>query len=260
MKSFMTPYPWTEYSNLLKERILNPLNVGFFKPRPHEKVEEMRIVIGENMDQEEENHMLLFLVVDVTDGIIADAKFQAWGHSCLIGTADIICDIVLRKNYNQARRISAELIDKKVRDFENMPSFPSSASHHLNLGLDALEAACIKCEDIPIQDPSYSPPVPSHIDSKTQAYDSTWDVLSQMEKLALIKKVIQEDIQPYIELDAGGIEVISFSKDREIKIAYQGACVGCPSATGATLSAIQEILRRRLHPNLVVKPDLSFLS
>ncbi len=257
MKPFMTAYPWTEYSNLLKEHILNPLNVGFFESRSHER-KEIRIAAGEHIDREKENHVILFLVVDVNDGIIADAKFQALGHSCLIGAADIVCDIILRKNYDQARRITADLIDKKVRDFDDVVSFPPYASHHLNLVLDALEKGCIKCEDIPIQDPSYSPPLPSHIASTTHRSD--WDVLSQIEKLDLIKKVIQEDIQPYIELDAGGIEVIAFSENREITITYQGACVGCPSSTGATLNAIQEILRSRLHPDLVVKPDFSFLK
>ena len=71
--------------------------------------------------------------------------------------------------------------------------------------------------------------------------------------------MIKNEIQPFIALDAGGVEVLELD-GLEVKIAYEGACVTCPSATGATLSAIQEILRAQVHPGLEVKPDLSYLS
>ena len=149
-------------------------------------------------------------------------------------------------------------MDKKLRDFDHTPAFPDSASHHLNLAVEALDAACEKCLDIPISDPSYSPPVPSHLNA-TGEYPE-WDILAASEKLELIREIVREEIQPYIELDAGGIEVQELKEDREVVIAYQGACTTCPSSTGATLNAIQEILRARIHPNLTVKPDLSLLS
>ena len=257
MKSFIEPYPWTEYSNLLAERILNPKNVGVFKENAG-KTQEMRVVVGESRDDSDDNHLRLFLVVDETDGIIADVKFQAFGESPLIAAADTICEIILRKNYDQASRITAEIVDKKLRDFDHVEAFPKFASHHLNLALEALDEATSKCRDITISDPSYSPPVPNHIGSVSEYPE--WDILSNAEKLELIESVIREEIQPYIELDAGGIEVQSFKDDREIVIAYQGACTTCPSSTGATLNAIQEILRSRVHPNLTVKPDLSLLN
>ena len=257
MKLYMKSYPWTAYSNLLVERILNPKNVGFFKKNTG-ALQEMRVVAAESQDGFDGNHIIFFLVVDETDGIIADVKFQAFGESPLIGAADAICEIILRKNYDQARRLTAELVDKKLRDFDHTPAFPDSASHHLNLALEALDAACEKCLDIPISDPSYSPPVPSHLDSQGEYPE--WDILSSSEKLELLRKVIREEVQPYIELDAGGIEVQEFKDNREVVVAYQGACTMCPSSTGATLNAIQEILRARVHPNLTVKPDLSLLN
>lgn len=257
MKPFLEPYPWATYSNLLVERILSPRNVGFFNSNKGAQ-QEMRVVAGESQDSTRENHVIIYLVIDETDGIIADVKFQAFGESPLIGAADAICDIILRKNYDQARRLTAELVDKKLRDFDHIPAFPKSSAHHLNLALEALDTACEKCLDIPISDPSYSPPVPSHLQS-TGEYPE-WSILSSTEKLELIRKVVKEEVQPYIELDAGGIEVPEFKNDIEVVIAYQGACTTCPSSTGATLSAIQEILRARVHPHLIVKPDLSLLS
>ncbi len=251
----MKPHPWTTYSNLLTERILNPRNVGSFKENTG-ALQEMRVVTGHA--QSGESHIHFSLVVDETDGVIADAKFKAFGESALIGAADAACEVLLRKNYDQARRLTADLIDRKLRDFTQIPAFPETAHSILNLVLAAIEEAAEKCTDIPLKDPSVTPPVPQS--ESAEGGHPNWHLFSPDEKLDHIKEVIREEIQPYIELDAGGIEVSSFNDEQEIVIAYQGACTTCPSATGATLDAIQQILRSRLHPSLVVKPDLSLLS
>ncbi|MCB1110565.1 MAG: NifU family protein [Chlamydiia bacterium] len=251
----MKPYPWNDYSNLLVERILNPRNLGRFKENAG-AMQEMRVVTGEV--HAEDTILLISLVVDETDGIIADAKFQAYGETALIGAADAACEVLLRKNYDQARRLSVDLIDRKLRDFTNIPAFPKEVDSHLNLVLMAIEEAAEKCQDIPLKDPSVTPPVPS--EQMGEGGHPHWHLFSSEEKLDQIKEVIRDEIQPYIELDAGGIEVSAFHNETEVVIAYQGACTTCPSSTGATLDAIQQILRSRLSSTLQVKPDLSLLS
>lgn len=247
--------PWTLYSNLLTERILNPRNIGFFTENKG-ALQEMRVVKGEA--EKGGNKVVFSIVVDETDGIIADAKFQAFGESALIGGADAACEVLLRKNYEQARRLSADLVDRKLRDFPTIAAFPESAAPHLNLILTAIEEAAEKCIDIPLKDPSASPPVPDNFQSEEG--HPNWHLFSPEEKLDHIKEIIRDEIQPYIELDAGGIEVAAFNDEKEIIIAYQGACTTCPSSTGATLTSIQHILRSRLHSSLEVKPDLSLLN
>ncbi len=251
----MTPYPWTAYSNLLVERILKPRNLGSFKENTG-ALQEMRVVKGEG--RSDGNIVIFSLVVDKTDGIIADAKFIAFGETTLIGGADAACEVLLRKNHDQARRLTADLIDMKLRDFTNIPAFPESAATHLNLILTAIEEAAEECTDITLKDPSVSPPVPG--DPTQDGGHPNWYLFSPDEKLDHIKEVIRDEIQPYIELDAGGIEVSAFNNEREVIIAYQGACTTCPSSTGATLDAIQQILRSRLSSSLNVKPDLSLLN
>lgn len=251
----MKPYPWNDYSNNLIERILKPRNLGKFQGNAG-ALQEMRVVTGEA--HAEGNDMIISMVVDETDGIIADAKFQAFGETALIGAADAACEVLLRKNYDQARRLTADLIDRKLRDFTNIPAFPKEVDAHLNLVLTAIEEAAEKCKDISLKDPSESPPVPAQ--QMGEEGHPNWHLFSPDEKLSHIKEVIRDEIQPYIELDAGGIEVSAFNDETEVIIAYQGACTTCPSSTGATLDAIQQILRSRLSPVLRVKPDLSLLS
>ena len=251
----MKPYPWNDYSHLLTERILKPRNLGRFNENAG-ALQEMRVVTGRVEAQG--NILIMSLVVDETDGIVADAKFQAFGETALIGAADAACEVLLRKSYDQVRRLSADLIDRKLRDFTNIPAFPKEVDAHLNLVLAAIEEAAEKCSDISLKDPSTSPPVPSQ--STGEGGHPNWHLFSPDEKLDHIKEVIRDEIQPYIELDAGGIEVSALNDETEVVIAYQGACTTCPSSTGATLEAIQQILRSKLSPSLQVKPDLSLLN
>ncbi len=84
--------------------------------------------------------------------------------------------------------------------------------------------------------------------------------LSQEKKLAVIEAVLDEEVRPYVELDAGGIVVQQLIDDKELAIAYQGACTSCFSAIGTMLSTIQQIVQTKVHPELIVVPNMDALK
>ncbi len=247
------PFTWNGYSNKLKARIIKPLAVGRLTSKPAE----MRLVSGKAGQLRSGNLIEITLIVDEADGVIADSRFLAYGNTALIGAGDVVCELVLRKNYDQAMRISAELIDSQVRDRKNRPAFPEDVGSHINLALSALEEALGQCDDIPLPT-SYTPPTPFQADGESTCIEN-WLDLSVEEKKQVIEGVIASDIRPYIELDAGGIEIAKL-EGYKLTIAYQGACTTCYSAVGSTLSAIQGILRQKVHPQIEVEPDASALS
>lgn len=247
---------WLRYSKKLIAKILNPKSAGIFLAE-EAVARQMRLVIGKEGSLKEGNCLWLYWLVDESDGVIADAKFQAFGHSSLIGAAEVACELVLRKSYEKATRISADLVDRHVRDKNDLPAFPEEASSYLNLVLSAIEAAADQCTDIPFIEELHSPPVFS--EQSGEIY-SGWEGLTSSQKIEVIEGVIATDIRPYVELDAGGVRVLNLLEDREVVIAYQGACTSCYSATGSTLNAIQQILRAKVHPNLIVTPDMTFLE
>ena len=79
-----------------------------------------------------------------------------------------------------------------------------------------------------------------------------WEKLSIEEKKTLVEKVIDEDVRPMVEMHGGGIKVISVSPNDEVSISYKGACRGCPSAQGATLSYIQDVLHSKCSSSITV--------
>ena len=80
--------------------------------------------------------------------------------------------------------------------------------------------------------------------------------LSLKKKIAVIEEVMDRDIRPYIALDGGGVTVLNLIGDKELSIAYQGSCTSCYSSIGTTLSYIQQVLRAKVHPDIVVVPEM----
>lgn len=248
-------YLWKRYSKKMAAKIENPRNFGYFTEKDAQ-ARGMRYAKGEAGFVRDGNALALYWLVDATDGIIVDVKFQVFGQSALIAAAESGCELLIGKNYDQARRISAELIDKQLRDKPDIPAFPLETMAHLNLVIEAIDNAAEKCLDIPLSS-TYVSPLPAQ--NEGEGYPG-WLTLSHEKKLAVIEEVLNEEVRPYIELDAGGIEVQELINDKELIISYEGNCTSCFSAIGATLSTIQQIVRSKIHPELVVVPNVENLS
>lgn len=252
LATLIHPFPWVMYSKKMRRAIAKPRNCGRFTAQESEE-RNVRLVIGTEGAMDEGNLVKLYWLVDKDDGVIIDAKFQVFGHSATIAAVEAACDLLVGKNYDQAGRLSAELIDRQLRDKTEVPAFPPETIPHLNLVISAIFDAGEQCLDIPISTVSGAPPSPFNESTDGEAYPG-WIDLPQDQKLKVIEDVLDEEIRPYIALDAGGVEIESL-EDLKLTVAYQGSCTSCYSSVGATLSYIQQILRTKVHPSLDVVPN-----
>jgi NifU-like protein len=228
----------------LLQAIEHPKSVGAFS-KADAKAKGMRLAVGSEEEREKGCVLFLYLLVDESDAVIADAKFQVFGPPVLIGAVEIACSLLLRKNYDQASRLTLDLLDKEVQ--------AEDASFYLTLVLACIHEAAKQCLDIPLASSYVAPPLPAEPRDETQEYPG-WKELSTPQQIAVVEEVIAREIRPYIELDAGGVQIVDLIAGRELVIAYEGACTSCHSATGATLGAIQDILRTKVHPEISVTP------
>lgn len=97
-----------------------------------------------------------------------------------------------------------------------------------------------------VHDPKFGPPPPA-----VKAHAAEHDPNSPR---GVVEEILDRTIRPGLQADGGDVEVISFDGN-ELRILFQGACGGCPSAMAGTLDAIQGILRQELdQPELTVIP------
>lgn len=235
---------WEQCSRKLLSKIDQPRFIGFFTARQAE-AKQMRLVTGR------EGTLCLYWLVDESDGVIADAKFQAFGPPLLVAAAEIVSELAMRKNYDQVSRISADLLDQHVRDRKETPAFPRSAFGFLNQALSAIDRAVHQCLDIPFAATFEVTPIENDLPEIPGGIPG-WEEFSLEKRRAIIEEVIDKEIRPYVELDAGGIRVLDVRADGQVSVAFEGACTTCPSSSGSTLSAIQKILKARVHPSLRV--------
>lgn len=255
LANLVKPFPWSLYSKKLTAKIDNPRSAGFFTSEQSEE-RGMRLAEATEGSVQDGNAIRFYWLVDKEDGIIVDVKYQAFGQSALIGAAEMACELLIGKNYDQAKRISTELIDKQARDRSEISAFPRETYPLLNLVLGAIEQAAEQCTDIPFADSYVAPPVPMEIGEVSPGGYPGWKELTLKKKIAVIEEVLDRDIRPYIALDAGGVVVLNLINDVELVIAYQGSCTSCYSSVGATLSYIQKVIRAKVHPDIVVVPDM----
>lgn len=256
LESLTHSFPWARYSKKLAVKIEQARSCGWFTKEEAE-ARLMRLAEGKEGSVVDGNAVILYWLVDKDDGIIVDAKFQVYGQSVLIGAAEVACEILIGKNYEQARRISADLIDKQVRDRSDTPAFPKETYPHLNLILGAIDQAADQCMDIPFSDSYVSTPIPKDMGEVIPGGYPGWLELPLKKKLAVIEQVLDQDIRPYIALDAGGVSVLNLLNDKELVISYHGSCTSCYSSVGTTLSYIQQMIRAKVHPDITVVPDIS---
>lgn len=250
----MTEIAWPLYSKKLQKRIQNRYHVGVIleeQPRPPE----MRWVMGESS-----GHSIwckLYIIIDTTDGIIVDTKFQTFAPPVVIGLMETLCSLLMRKNYRQAMQIGEEFLQNYLRDSSSAPRFPANEKIYLPTIVESMHRALNLCSDIELSTEDIQSPIGATVESSTIHTDFLH--YSDLQKRSVLESVIEKEVSPFIALDEGGIEILSIEGSC-ITIRYLGSCTSCPAATGSTLHAIESILKHKVHPTIQVIPDLEPLT
>ncbi len=213
------------------------------------------LVEGEESSLRPDLAIRLQLLFDREDGRLADIRYQHFGPPELIAFAEKLAFWALRRSHVEIRDLSPERLLEEME----LEKIPTAWNHSLSILFSALHQALIPCKGLPI--PSGYTPLPDSPkgESIESLKEGEWQSFSQEMRLAFIEKVLDQEIRPYIAMDEGGIEVVDL-KELAITVRYSGACTSCGSSIGATLSAIVEILREKVHPGIEVIPDMDHLQ
>jgi NifU-like protein len=254
LDAMIEDFTWEKYGKRLKQKIFSPNAVGSFKEDLSEN-RALRYASAEIGAIERGARIRWHWLVDLEDGIIIDARYELFGPSIMVALLEASVELIVGKNYDQAGRINQELLDRHLRDLSEKSSLPKEAAAYCHLVLDAIELTANQCLDISLPIHYQTSPIPEHV-LVSEGGVADWPEMNDAAKLSLVQAIIERDIRPYVEMDAGGVEAIRIEKGSEVIIAYSGSCNGCHSSTGSTLSSIQAILRAKVHPSIEVTPEL----
>jgi NifU-like protein len=76
--------------------------------------------------------------------------------------------------------------------------------------------------------------------------------LTNLERMRLVAKVIDEEIRPALKNDGGDLELVDID-GREVIVSLRGACVGCPASKLTLADFVEKRLRETVDPDITVK-------
>ena len=86
--------------------------------------------------------------------------------------------------------------------------------------------------------------------------EQAWMGLGEEMQIEQLDLVLDEKVRPALMNDGGNIRVLNVVDGEKVMIEYQGACGSCGSSLGATLSFIEQALRRDVYNGLTVIPNM----
>jgi len=76
--------------------------------------------------------------------------------------------------------------------------------------------------------------------------------LTNIQKINLIQETIEKEIRPLLKKDGGDLELVDVV-DNRVQVLLRGACQGCPSASLTMKKVIEDKLREKVLPDIVVE-------
>ncbi len=89
-------------------------------------------------------------------------------------------------------------------------------------------------------------------DTPASETTTTTRPLTNLQKITLIQKVIDQEIRPILAEDGGDMELFDVEGD-VVKVILKGACSGCASSTETLKLAIEATIKDRVSPSLTVE-------
>jgi NifU-like protein len=75
--------------------------------------------------------------------------------------------------------------------------------------------------------------------------------LTNIQRIQLIQKVIDEELRPTLQADGGDLDLIDVN-GKEVMVSLRGACTNCPSAQITLKQGVEGRLREMVDPEIVV--------
>ncbi len=270
-----------DYTNSVLDHFTNPRNVGEIE-NPSAVGEVGSLACGDALK--------LYLKIDPATGKILDAKFKTFGCASAIASASALTEIVKGMTLEEALKISNEDIAKflgglpeqkmhcsvmgkealeaAAANYRGEKTVPHEEEHPVCKCFWVTEK---KIRDVILehklttveQVTNYTkagggcggciPDIKRILADvmHTQAPPPEPPKMTNLQRIRLITQTIEKDVAPTLRADGGNIELVDIDGTL-VKVRLAGACAGCAGAKATLQHLVQETLRQKVSPDLVV--------
>ncbi len=201
----------------------------------------------------------LYWMVDTNEDRIYSAKFFAYGGKVSIAVGDTLCQMVKGLTIQEACSLVGIDVESNLRDDPDEPSVPPLKMQAFN-NVDELlkivrddyagaKALALARSQVKVEEK------PKSLKDLTME-EQAWLGLDKEDQKTQVNLVLDEYIRPALMSDGGNVEILDITDGEKILIQYQGACGSCGSSMGATLSFMEQTLRKHIYNDLVVVPNM----
>ena len=202
----------------------------------------------------------IYLLADRAEDRIYSAKFFAYGGKVSVAIGETLCTMIKGLTIDEACSLRGEDIEACLRDEPEVPAVPESKQKAfanieelLKVVQQAYPAAKAVAEVSASIDKNNVNAVSS---SELSMAEQAWMGLSKEDQITQINMVLDDKVRPALMSDGGNVQVLDVVDGEKVMIQYQGACGSCGSSLGATLSFMEQALRKEIHNELIVVPNM----
>lgn len=185
------------------------------------------------------------------------AKFFSYGGQISVAAGEWICNEVEGKSFYNSLSMTMAEVERALRDKPEEQAISSPIEKYLGHLPDLFNTLAHNYEsarNVALAAREVVKNADTFRPSVTES-EKVWKSKPKEEQLQIIEKTLNEKIRMGLNMDGGDVLVMDIEDGERLKVQYQGACGGCSSSTGATLSFIENALRQETYDGLQVIPS-----
>ncbi|PIQ97259.1 MAG: iron-sulfur cluster assembly scaffold protein SufE [Nitrospinae bacterium CG11_big_fil_rev_8_21_14_0_20_56_8] len=249
----MTVNAQETYSQRFEETAQAPRNRGALG---REDAEEKGLALVEAKAKDTK----LYLLIDPDEDRIFAARFFAYGGKVSLALGDTLCTMIRGLTVQEACSLLGADVERQLRDDPETPALPDSKKDALGKLEDLLKF--VKDDYPAAKALALAGRLINKEEVKSASFqelsmaEQAWLSLSEAEQIEQLNLVLNEKVRPALMNDGGNVQILSVKEGEKVTIQYQGACGSCGSSLGATLSFIEQALRKEVYGQLMVVPNM----
>ncbi|MDH4183505.1 MAG: NifU family protein [Nitrospinota bacterium] len=194
--------------------------------------------------------MKIFWLLDPVDETVVNAKFFTYGGPDSLALGEAISVLAEGSSIQRAFAISGEDVAATLADANYYPfnkrDLMSQTDYLIAMMRQDHPLALAKLAMALKMDGAGK----ASSDVELSQEDEKWLGMPKSEQIAMIERVIDNEIRGALQVDGGDIEIVDIKNGWDIYAEFKGACTSCSASVGSTFLVVENVIKNKLNQKL----------